>query len=333
MTFNQEEFSSAYKETLDGLSTVKVIANKLEKRHFDKAFFVGSGGSFTKYLDLKAVLFKSLDMPFDIVTPEELIGEYGEELNHSLVVVGSKTGATTELIDGLSIVRSKDCEATVVGFIGDDNTLIDKGNLLDFRISSVNTDVNLISFGFLVWLLSNERSEDDIADFVKQLGEAGNKISNAITAMEPDARKMVKTVDLNAPQMWVSSGRLWGETLCFCNFMLKEIQWLDAGAIRSTEFFHGPFELVDPNYQAFVVINSSEMREQDVRVEKFLKSHTENNFMVDMKDFQLDEFRSEVRDIVEPFALNHYFDNVLSLYGERTGKTSATRRYYRVTKY
>lgn len=72
--------------------------------------------------------------------------------------------------------------------------------------------------------------------------------------------------------MWISSGDLFGEVRCFCNYMLEEIQWRKAQYVHSCEFFHGPLEVVDQDISFNIVINRDSNREIDLRVANFIKS-------------------------------------------------------------
>jgi fructoselysine-6-phosphate deglycase len=334
MHFNQEEFLSNYEQVTVQFTEVAQIAKRLKEKSVRQIFFVGCGGAYTKFVNLRPTLFKKLTVPFLIVSPEELSALYLDEMDEqTLIIAGTKTGETAELILALENVKQQCPQTTILGFVGDQQTTLDQKALLDERISSVDTDVHLILLGWFILHYTNELSEAEQNAWASQLQQAGKKIAAGITAVEAPALEMVNKINIDKMQMWVTSGRLWGEICCFSNYILEEIQWIQAQSIHASEFFHGPFELVSDEFQVNVVINSGATRAQDLRVADFVKKHTQNYFLLDMNDFGLSDLPAELLEFIEPYALNHYFDTLLHMYTERTGKSSKTRRYYRVTEY
>ncbi|MBO0453506.1 SIS domain-containing protein [Candidatus Enterococcus murrayae] len=333
MYFKNENFVSDYQQVISQFADIEKIAEKLSQKEYSKLFLIGSGGTYTKFVGLRPMLFEKLNLPFLIVSPEELLELYFDQIDeHTLIIAGTKTGATEELLEVLQETRKKFPATTIYGFIGDEDTELDKLNILDYRTSSVDTDIHLILFGWLLLCLT----EDDPAvlhQYKKELETVGEKVAEEILKNEEKAVRLVQASDTERLQMWVTSGRLWGEACCFCNYILEEIQWIQAQGIHSSEFFHGPFELVSADFQVNVVVNSSETRNQDLRVKSFINQHSTASNTIDMQDFDLRGFSSELIKFVEPWLLNHYYDLLLRIYEQKTGKSAKTRRYYRVMDY
>jgi fructoselysine-6-phosphate deglycase len=330
MYFNKNSFIKNYEKVADQLDQVAATAKQLQEKVYKKIFLVGSGGAYTKYVDLRPLLFKKINVPFLITSPEELVSQYLGELNEdTLIIAGTKTGTTKELLSALTTVRENCEKVTILGFVGDDDTEIDHLKLLNYRISSVDTDVHLILFG---WFILNYTGTSSAKMKAELLG-LGEKIGQTLTDLQEQAKAIVYAMEPERMQMWVASGHLWGEVCCYCNYILEEIQWIQAQGIHSSEFFHGPFELVADNFQVNVVLNTDGNRQQDLRAAEFVKKHTSSYTIIDMQDFALEDLSSEIKEFVEPYVLNHYFDLLLRIYMERTGKSAQTRRYYRKMEY
>ncbi len=331
---SKDKFLCDYNKAVSQIEDIEEIVNELNKKDINRIFFVGSGGAYTKFVDLRPMLFKNLNLPFIIVSPEELINLYLNKIDEkTLIIAGTKSGETKELIDALKTVRNISEKIIIMSFIGDNNTSLDNTNILNYRISSVDTDVHLILFGWFI-LLYSKTNLDELKIIKNQLNELGENIIDAILENQNYCKENIEKVDTSKMQMWVGSGNLWGEICCFCNYILEEIQWINAQAIHSCEFFHGPFELVSNCFNVNVVLSSDEkLRNQDMRVLNFVKQHTTNYFVIDMKNFKLNNLNEQITDFVEPYILNHYFDMMLSIYTNKTGKSSKTRRYYRLTEY
>lgn len=333
MYFKKEKFVSDYQKVVSQLGDVESIAEKLKEKEYSKLFLIGSGGTYTKFVDLRPMLFEKLSFPFLIVSPEELLELYFDQIDEdTLIIAGTKTGVTEELLEVLQKTREKISAVTIYGFIGDEDTELDKLNILDYRTSSVDTDIHLILFGWFLLCLT-ENDSIVLHQYKKELEMVGEKVAAEILKNEEKAIRLVQASDTERLQMWITSGRLWGEACCFCNYILEEIQWIQAQAIHSSEFFHGPFELISDDFQVNVVLNSSETRDQDLRVKSFIDQHSSASNTIDMQDFELQQLSSELIKFVEPWLLNHYYDLLLRIYEQKTGKTAQTRRYYRVMEY
>ncbi|UQS82479.1 SIS domain-containing protein [Bombilactobacillus folatiphilus] len=333
MYFNQEIFSKNYQASVNELDHVTEIVDSLKGRQYQKIFFVGCGGTFTKFVNLKALMFAKLKVPFMIVTPAELLETYQSQVTaRTLVVVGTKTGETSEILHLVEVLKQKIPNCSLIAFIGDDHSTLEQSQLIDARIHSIDTDANLLAVG---WFLLN-LAGSDAAQLVRQKQQiigAKAPIIAGIKQLLPYSLKQVNQTDLSAMQMWVGSGNLWGEVCCFTNYMLEEIQRIKAQAINAGEFFHGPFEIVDQNQNVNVVINSGANRQEDLRVLNFVKNLVAEPLVIDLQNFALQDLDPDIRAFVEPYALNHYFDTLYNMYSVKTGRTAQTRRYYRLLDY
>ncbi|MDF7682780.1 SIS domain-containing protein [Lactobacillus sp. ESL0679] len=334
MYFNKEEFINNYEKAVNEFPKVEEVALNLKALTIKKIYFTGCGGSFTKFVDLRPLMFKILKVPFIIVSPEELTDLYLNDLNeNSLVVCGSNSGETEELIKALSIIKDKSPKTTIVGFVREKDTTMEKMGALKYKLNSIDTDVNLLDLGWLLEMYSDQTVSMNTSKAVSNLLAIKEKLADKIEVLLPDAVKKVNSTDLNDLQIWVSSGRAWGEVCCFSNYMSEEIQRIKSQAIHSGEYFHGPFEITDENQSINVVLNSNDTRNIDLRVVNFAKKYAKDCFIVDMKSFELNDLPENLRVFVEPYVLNHYFDALHNIYSNKTGRSSRTRRYYRLMKY
>ena len=97
--FNEEIFLLNYNEAVSQLDEVEELEKKINEKEYSKAFFVGSGGAYTKFVNMRPILFDTLDIPFIISSPEEMLSLYIDIIDDSsLLIFGSKTGETFDLI-------------------------------------------------------------------------------------------------------------------------------------------------------------------------------------------------------------------------------------------
>ena len=117
--------------------------------------------------------------------------------------------------------------------------------------------------------------------------------------------------------------------------ILEEMQWVRTRPVTSAQFFHGTLELVEEGVPVFVIKGEDEFRNQDTRVEKFLKQieHKET-VVIDTAEFALDGVDKEFRPIFTPMIVTALLtDRVASYYETYTKHNLQYRRYYRQFKY
>lgn len=334
MYFDKNEFLTNYNSAVKELDHVDEVLAKLRKKDIKNIFFTGCGGSYTKFVNLRPLMFKKLSIPFVVTTPEELCDLYHDDItNDSLILAGTKTGETTELVEAIEKIRKDFPKSTIISFIGDENSTLEKESLIDERIKSFDTDANLIELGWFLIHFAQETDNKPNESQKQQLKEMAQNVAEGIEALVPAALDHVNNTDINQMQMWVGSGNVWGEVCCFANYLMEEIQHIKAQAINSGEFFHGPFEIIDNNQSVSVVVNSNSNRQEDMRVVNFVKQFAKNPLIIDMKAFKLNEFDSDLQVFIEAYALNHYFDTLFNMYSIKTGRSAQTRRYYRLLDY
>ena len=334
MYFDKNEFLTNYNSAVKELDHVDEVLAKLRKKNIKNIFFTGCGGSYTKFVNLRPLMFKKLPIPFVVTTPEELCDLYHDDItNDSLILAGTKTGETTELVEAIEKIRKDFPKSTIISFIGDENSTLEKEGLIDERIKSFDTDANLIELGWFLIHFTQETDNKTNESQKQQLKEMAQNVAEGIEALVPAALDHVNNTDIDQMQMWVGSGNVWGEVCCFANYLMEEIQHIKAQAINSGEFFHGPFEIIDNNQSVSVVVNSNSNRQEDMRVVNFVKQFAKNPLIIDMKAFKLNEFDSDLQVFIEAYALNHYFDTLFNMYSIKTGRSAQTRRYYRLLDY
>jgi fructoselysine-6-P-deglycase FrlB-like protein len=112
-----------------------------------------------------------------------------------------------------------------------------------------------------------------------------------------------------------------------------EMQWLNASAIHSGEFFHGPFEITDGQTAFVVLVNEGRTRPLDERVLAFLQQHARRFEIVDARELGLGVLPASIVDYFNPVI----FYSVLCDYREALARVRNhpldTRRYMGKVKY
>lgn len=107
----------------------------------------------------------------------------------------------------------------------------------------------------------------------------------------------------------VASGACYGAAYSFAICVLMEMQWINSQAVHANEFFHGPFEVVDPD-RAFILLKGLDStRPLEERVERFLDrfGDAEKVLVLDAACLRLDGIATELRGNLVPLV---FFDTL-----------------------
>lgn len=325
--YKSSQFESQYDQVYSEIELVLSISETIKAKDIKRIFLIGSGGAYTKFYSVKNYLSKHYESPVIIEFPKQFEISYLDELHpQDLIVLGSKTGSTDEILElGKKL---KDVENLKIGFIGDQETPLD--SLVDFKIRTYMTDVHLV----LLWtLVLGFTDYPHLQEFVANCKTLATDITKDFESLAPIANRNVEK-NLNRKfQMWITSGNLFGEIRCFCNYMLEEIQWINSQAVHSGEYFHGPLEIIQNDVSMNIVINRNEFREMDERVNNFAEKYGNGANIVDMSAFKLESINPKFTKFLDPYVLNVYFDYLLQIYEHHTKLNSSTRKFYRKVGY
>ena len=157
---------------------------------------------------------------------------------------------------------------------------------------------------------------------------------SAQTRFDDEAAAIAKKYYTSPYMMWLGEGELWGEVYLFTMCILEEMQWLRTKSVKSSEFFHGTLELVEKDMPVFLVKSVGACRTIDDRAERFLKDHTNELVVVDIKDYLIDGIDEEFAPLVAPLISTALLNGRLSKHFEaNTGHDLDMRRYYRQFEY
>lgn len=286
-------------------------------RSIRQVFLVACGGSLVDLYPGGFLLTReSQDLRTSSFTANEFVHATPKALSEdSVVVVCTHSGGTAEAVEATRIAQSKgaftillthNAEAKAAAYA--DHTIVyDWGD--DSRVSD---NPLAIALSVCAEILQYAEGYPAYEDFRAALTRIDSIVTAACEkAREPAAAFADKNRDEGIFYV-LSSGATFGHAHGFAACSLMEMQWLNASAIHSGEYFHGPFEITDETTNFIVLVNEGSTRPLDERVIRFLEQYAKRYELVDARELGIDELPASVVDYFNPVL----FYSVMCVYRE-----------------
>ncbi len=313
------------------------VGELLAKRAADgratrEVFLVACGGSLVDLCPAGFLLAtEAKRLRTDCWTANEFVHATPKALGErSVVVLCTHSGGTREVVEAARIARSAGAftvtlthnEAAEISGLSDYNVVYDWG-----EASRVSDNPMAIALALGLEVLEQAEGYPAYDDFRAALGEVDAIVAAACDAVRGRAAAFADEHRDQRLFYVLSSGASFGHARGFAACSLMEMQWLDAAAIHSGEFFHGPFEITDERTNFIVLVNEGRTRPLDERVIRFLEQYAARYELVDARELGIGALPVSVVDYFNPVL----FYSVLCVYREALatvrGHPLETRRY------
>jgi fructoselysine-6-P-deglycase FrlB-like protein len=319
--------------TLDAsVLSESLAARAADGRPISEVFLVACGGSLVDLYPARFFLAtESRQLRTDLYTANEFAHAVPKALgDRSVVIVCSHGGVTPEAVESARIARDRSAlivtlthsEPSDVAAFADHNIVYEWGDE-----SKVQNNPMAITLMLCLEILGHAEGYahyDDFRDALQQIDDVVASARRKAGERTGAFAKAYKDEDLFYV---LSSGASYGHAYGFAICSLMEMQWLNASAIHSGEFFHGPFEVTDKDTNFIVLINEGRTRPLDERVIAFLGRYAGNHEIVDARELGIGALPATVVDYFNPVL----FYSVLCDYREALAKIRnhplETRRY------
>lgn len=336
LKFDETKYRTDLTAQVNAISDGKKIADEITKQGYDNIFFVGVGGTYAMMMNFVELAKQYTKIPVYLEQAGELVLVGNPHLTkNSLVITGSKSGDTKEIVDVEKWLKNRGIRIAAMVMSKDSEV----GKLCDWRIPlQVFKGVEfeyLSMYGIFYGLLADNGDFPEFDKFYDQIkANMVEGIINVQKNFDDRAEEIAKKYYNTDYQMWIGSGELWGEVYLYTMCILEEMQWLKTKSVSSSEFFHGTLELVDKDLPVFLVKSVGKYRPLDNRVEAFLKKENNNLTVFDIKDYMIDGFDEKFEPIISPIISTIILNGRLSKHLEaHSGHDLDMRRYYRQFKY
>ncbi len=303
-----------------------------------EVFFVGCGASLADLYPARFLLASEASrLRADACTANEFVHVTPKALgNRSIVILCSHSGGTAEVVGAAEIARA--AGALVVALTNNETARI--AEYADHTIlyewgddSRVENNPMAIALALSAGILQHTEGYAQFEDLRTGIQQIDDVVTAARAKNRERAEAFAEAHGGKTLFYVLSSGASYAHAYAFAICSLMEMQWLNASAIHSGEFFHGPFEITDVKSNFIVLVNEGRTRALDERVIAFLEDHAGHFEVIDARELGICALPDNVVEYFNPIL----FYSVLSDYREALAKVRdhplETRRYMGKVKY
>lgn len=333
--FDKEEYLKNFDSVYALRPQVENLADELSKKHYKNIIMIGQGGTVFTWSPIAKYLQHLSDFPVEVVTAAEFVlsANLRNLTAETLVLTNSVSGDTEEILDAVKFCNEKGID--VYGLVGKADSPLARMLKAPIIHPVGGTDGSYLLYYLLTLrIYSNWGLFEDYSTWADQMAHLGENLVKFREQFDPKAKEIAEKYYDSPLIMFVASGMMWEPTELFTMCILEEMQWVRTRTVRSSDFFHGPLELVDNTLPVFLIKGEDEYRPLDERVERFAKKYTNKFEVLDTKDFIFSGIDEKYRVMLTPAILSSVLDERLAFwYHMYRGHDLNFRRYYRQFEY
>lgn len=297
-----------------------------------EVFFVACGGSLVDLYGSRYLLAsETRKLRADAYTANEFAHVTPKVLgSQSIVIVCTHSGGTAEAVASAKIAQSAGAltvtltnndAAKIAGF-SDHNIVYEWGD--DTRVTDNPMAIALALSAEVLKQMDDYADYDDFRSAIAQI----DSVVDAARETVRDRLDAFAENYANESLFYVlSSGASFGHAHGFAACSLMEMQWLNASAIHSGEFFHGPFEITDEQTNFIVLLNEGRTRPLDERVIAFLARHARRYEIIDARKLGIGALPATVVEYFNPVLFYSVLSDYRQALAEVRDHPLETRRY------
>lgn len=312
----------------------QVLAQMKVKGGVRRVVWIAAGGSYGGFYPAHYFMeHESVKIPSQMFTSNEFnfaMPTYVDE--NTLAVICSMRG-TAETCDAAEVAKKHG--ATTIGLYVEESRLTetcdfniryDSIAVDESRTERVNSSVGLSLAMHLTAMTEGYQNFDAAMAAFNQVDELYRK---AVADCTSKAAQWAEKVKGDKTIYVMGSGPAYGSAYIFSICNIEEMLQIDSPTINSCEFFHGPFEVIDPDKAVFQLISVGRVRPADERAVKFLKQYGGDKvYLLDGLELGLGELEETVAEYFNHILFSPILNNVyMRQLSYAIGEDYNTRRY------
>ena len=331
VNFDEQNFLKIGASIYEKRSMIEHIAEVICKEDFTNLFFTSSGGSQAMMDPFWDMVNEMSDIPvYRMISAEYLACGHNQVKEGTVAFLASKSGDTKETMAAAKVLKEKGVR--LVSVIGKSDSSLEK--ISDYSVVyGYGRPQELILYLLIGKLLHIEGYFDAYPQFADELKHLPQVLCDVRIAVDEKAKQYAQDYHKEPYNIWIGSGNCWPVCYAFAMCVLEGSQWIRTKSVSSPEFFHGTLELVEKGVCCTLVVTEGKTRELDLRVKRFLETHTDKFTCFDTADYPFAGISDAFRGILSPAVMNAILQRISKNMEAVTEHSLDIRRYYRVESY
>ncbi|HEN21004.1 MAG TPA: SIS domain-containing protein [Desulfobacteraceae bacterium] len=265
---------------------IKSLAKSAIEEKVEHIYWVGAGNSRVNLLPGKELTDRFTNIPSDCYTSYEFIWRTPERLgNKSWVFLASYSGATEDTVEALRFANEKDAKTIV--FVNKADSLMGKEAdvALDFNSKALYI---LPMAGVFLFVMEIARllGDSDAANLIRDVYKLPDFLAKQYAKEKDHCRQLADSFKEQELIYTLGCNTLAGIAYKFGLTVFMENMRVNGSYIETSEFRHGPAEMLDHHKPAFVLLMADdESREICERVKGLLEREEVPLIVFDAKDY------------------------------------------------
>ena len=316
----------------------QIVADVLSNHEIHSVAFVGCGASMSDLYPAKYFLANNTDkLNVQIFTANEFNYDTPSWVNeHTFVITCSLGGSTPETVEANKTAKKHNCPVVSLTNKAGSALTVDADYVIVHGFHA-NFAAKCEKPGYAIALaleiLQQTEGYDKYDDMITGLTNVFELCENAAQHCKKLAKKFAEDFKDDKMIYFMASGASEKMAYSHAAFLFTEMQWIDAAAYNTGEYFHGPFEATEPGVFYFVQLGSGECRPMEERALAFLNTHTDTVMVLDALEYGVGDVPASVRSFLEPIFFYNMSCELRAARGKVFDHSPEIRRYMGIEQY
>ena len=331
ISFDEQKLLASFDHIYSRRDEIEAMADKACHHGISNILLSSSGGSQVMFDPFSYLIEAYSGLLVRSVLSAELVLTGCNMLDsNTLAVMSSKSGDTPETVAAARWLKERGC--SIFSIVGKPESPLEE--LSDYCfVYGDGRPQELVAYLFLGRVLQKLGRFSRYDAFADELSSLGSALNSVRRQFDDRAIEYCRLYHSEPYHIWAASGDLWPVCYAYAMCVLEESQWIRTKSVKSPEFFHGTFELLEPGVPLTLLVGEGPTRPLDERVERFARIHTDKLTVIDAATFDLPGISDEFRPLLGPVIMNAALQRISKNMEHVTGHPLEYRRYYRKVEY
>ena len=253
----------------------QIVADVLSNHEIHSVAFVGCGASMSDLYPAKYFLANNTDkLNVQIFTANEFNYDTPSWVNeHTFVITCSLGGSTPETVEANKTAKKHNCPVVSLTNKAGSALTVDADYVIVHGFHA-NFAAKCEKPGYAIALaleiLQQTEGYDKYDDMITGLTNVFDLCENAAQSCKKLAKKFAEDFKDDKMIYFMASGASEKMAYSHAAFLFTEMQWIDAAAYNTGEYFHGPFEVSTEGKPYVFFMSDGATRPMDARALTFL---------------------------------------------------------------